>query len=355
METYFLKKEDISKFYDRIACEFQLYLPVRINPPLKIGCEYGFNLPADDYLLKKYSEVKKEEIALNDYRCLEPTKSFFTYIKEDLNESSCLKPPAICGVKNCDLFSLKIQDHVFLGGSEEDHLYKARRESALIIASDCSAFKETCFCAAFDIFPHATEGFDFNLSALNDGYLLDVGSPKARAITESIKNIFSPVTLGQISGRKDKRETLVKRLNEHIAKHQIPKKETLKEIVLSGYDLPIWQEQALTCVECGGCVFICDTCHCFLLTDTQEPECAKRLRVWDGCMFKNFSVVAGGANPLRMRSMRLRNRYLKKFDFFIDNIGLQGCCGCGRCVDVCPGGIDIRHILRKLYESHHTQ
>ncbi|MBI4982929.1 MAG: 4Fe-4S dicluster domain-containing protein [Candidatus Omnitrophica bacterium] len=49
--------------------------------------------------------------------------------------------------------------------------------------------------------------------------------------------------------------------------------------------------------------------------------------------------------------MRLRNRYLKKFDFFIDNLGEQGCCGCGRCIDVCPGKIDIRYILRKLYEE----
>jgi sulfhydrogenase subunit beta (sulfur reductase) len=47
----------------------------------------------------------------------------------------------------------------------------------------------------------------------------------------------------------------------------------------------------------------------------------------------------------------LRNRYLKKFDFFVDNIGSQACCGCGRCVDVCPGKIDIRHILQSFNEE----
>ena len=96
---------------------------------------------------------------------------------------------------------------------------------------------------------------------------------------------------------------------------------------------------------------MCATCHCFLLTDEAANNNAKRLRLWDGCMFNNFTRVASGANPLKLRYMRLRNRYLKKFDFFITNLGEQACCGCGRCIDVCPGKIDIRYILRRLDES----
>jgi ferredoxin len=98
---------------------------------------------------------------------------------------------------------------------------------------------------------------------------------------------------------------------------------------------------------------MCDTCHCFLLSDDSSSGNARRLRLWDGCLLKNFTKVAGGANPLRLRYMRLRNRYLKKFDFFISNLGYQACCGCGRCIEVCPGKIDIRRILRKLYEEKH--
>ncbi|MDD5045360.1 MAG: 4Fe-4S dicluster domain-containing protein [Candidatus Omnitrophica bacterium] len=146
---------------------------------------------------------------------------------------------------------------------------------------------------------------------------------------------------------------MVKRLKEHLSHHQIPKKEALQEIVVSGLDSPVWKEQMQTCVECGGCVFMCDTCHCFLLSDEPIGTGNQRVRSWDGCLYKNFTRVAGGANPLKMRYMRLRNRYLKKFDFFITNIGFQACCGCGRCIDVCPGKIDIRYILRKLYEEKH--
>jgi hypothetical protein len=374
METYFLKAEDIFRFYDRISCDFELYVPVKIEIPSRVKCDYGFSLPGDDYLLKKYSPVRgavslddntkvsngvnKEEIVFNEYRTIEPTRTFFTPAKEEIcsyfeeeTKKPKEKPLALCGIKNCDLFSLKIQDFVFLGGNEPDPLYEERRENALIISSDCTSFKEVCFCKAFDINPHVSEGFDINLSPLNDGYLVDVGSEKAKKIIESIKDILTPATAGQLSAREAKRDSVIKRLQGHLSHHKIPKKDTLQDIVLSGYNSQVWQEQVLTCVECAGCVFMCDTCHCFLLTDERSVENAKRLRIWDGCMFKNFAKVAGGANPLKMRYMRLRNRYLKKFDFFIDNLGIQACCGCGRCIEVCPGKIDIRYILRKLYEE----
>ncbi len=358
MQTYFLKDEDLLRFYSWIAQEFQLYVPVELKSKLSVKCDYVFALPVDDYFLKPYPEVKKEEIVFNAYRCIEPARTYFSPPKENLGNyfkdaqsQNNAKPLAICGLKNCDIFSLKIQDFVFLGGNEPDSFYQSRRGNALIISSDCPNFKEACFCRAFDINPHVSEGFDFNLSPLNDGYLLDIGSAKAENITATMRKILIPATAAQASAREQKRESVIKRLEGHLSHHKIPKKETLKEIVVSGYDSLVWQEQMLNCVECGGCVFMCDTCHCFLLADRPESENAKRIRIWDGCLYKNFAKVAGGANPLKMRYMRLRNRYLKKFDFFMDNLGFQACCGCGRCIEVCPGKIDIRYILRKLYEE----
>lgn len=360
METYFLKKDDILRFYERISVDFQLFVPVRTQSPLKQKCDYQFNLPTDDYLLKKYPEVNKEEIVFNDYRCIEPTaRAFYTHFKEEIcayskNEEAQArkeKPVAVCGVKNCDLYSAKIQDFVFLGGNEEDSVYKARRESTLIISGDCLGFKEVCFCRAFEINPHPDEGFDFNLTPLTEGYLLDVATIRAKDIVASLKDILVPATAVQISARSSKRQILIKRLEEHLSHHRIPKKEVLQEIVLSGYNSQIWQEQMRPCVECAGCIFICDTCHCFLLSDELQGGNAKKLRIWDGCLLKDFTRVAGGANPLKMRYMRLRNRFLKKFDFFIVNLGLAACCGCGRCIEVCPGKIDIRYILRRLYEE----
>jgi formate hydrogenlyase subunit 6/NADH:ubiquinone oxidoreductase subunit I len=361
METYFLKNDDLLKFYERIAQEYELYVPVRVKSTLKAECECKSNLPTDDYSLQKFSKVNKEDIVFSDYRALEPARAFFTHYKEEACEyfenagakEKKEKPQALCGIKNCDLFSLKIQDFVFLGGNEVDPLYKTRRDNTLIISSDCPHFKDACFCRAFDINPYPVEGFDFNLSPLNNGYLLDVATPKAKAIAIALKSILAPATLGQLSGRGAKRESLNLRLDEHLKQYKIPKKEILQDIVLSGYNSGIWTEESRTCVECNGCVFMCDTCHCFLLADDSSSPNAKRFRLWDGCLLKNFTKVAGGGNALRLRFMRLRNRYLKKFDFFISNLGIQACCGCGRCIEVCPGKIDIRRILRKLDEEKH--
>ena len=142
-----------------------------------------------------------------------------------------------------------------------------------------------------------------------------------------------------------------KSLEDHISHHKIPKKDKLQKIVREGYELDLWRQEALRCVECGGCNLGCDTCHCFLLSEDRYGNANERIRVWDACLYANFARVAGGANPLKYRYQRLRNRYMKKFDFFPDNIGLNGCCGCGRCIDVCPAKIDIRNILKTLDAS----
>ena len=65
------------------------------------------------------------------------------------------------------------------------------------------------------------------------------------------------------------------------------------------------------------------------------------------------SAIIHAANVLGLlrKTATAAPLHLKKFDFFIDNIGHQACCGCGRCIDVCPGKIDIRYILRKLYDE----
>ncbi len=361
MNTYFLAENDLFKFYDRIAQDYELFVPVKINSRLKVKCEFAPDLPSQDYGLKRYSVTPKEKIVFNGYRCVEPARALLTHPKEDMCSyfdasnavSDAKRPAAVCGIKNCDLFSLKVQDFVFLGGNEQDHLYKQRREQSLIISSDCPAFKEACFCRAFDINPHVNEGFDFNMSLITGGYLVDVSSDKAQRLARDI-SVISAATSEQMRERENGRRDVIKRMEGHISHHKIPKKDTLQQIVAAGYNSKVFTEQALTCVECGGCVFMCDTCHCFLLADEKDGPIAKRIRVWDGCLYKNFGRVAGEGNPLKLRFMRLRNRYIKKFDFFVNNMGIQACCGCGRCIDVCPGRIDIRYILRRLYEENHA-
>ena len=101
------------------------------------------------------------------------------------------------------------------------------------------------------------------------------------------------------------------------------------------------------CVECGACNMICPTCHCFLLVDQSADDKFQRLKVWDSCLMKRFARVAGGANPRKHLGERLRNRFIKKFDFFPEILGIYACTGCGRCIETCLGDIDIREVLKE--------
>jgi len=291
----------------------------------------------------------------NPYRCVEPLKGFFIpaldkvaeYFQEDTQDSNSSKI-IIFGVKSCDLAGHKVQDFVFLEGVEADSSYRLRRENTILISSDCTDFKKVCHCLAWDILPHPTDGFDLNLSPLNEGYLIEVGSKKGEDLIGQYKEYFVSARDAQVAARKVKRDNLIERLKKHLLPQELVSKDIVQRLMRQGYNLDTWQQFMLTCVECGGCNLICDTCHCFLLADKKEGNINKKLRLWDSCLYANYARVAGGANPLRTRAQRLRNRFMKKFDFFIDNLGIPACCGCGRCIEVCPGKIDIREVLKDV-------
>ncbi len=338
-EIYYSQAASWKNFLTELRQSFRVYVPQKNN---------------GDYLYQEYRDPVN--FSFNSYRAVQPVKSFLFYTKEiiaediftrDLNTEEP-RPTVVVGLKNCDLHSLKVQDFVFKEGIEVDPLYSQRRENTIFISGDCSGFKEVCFCLALEIYPHPKEGFDLNLSPVSDGYLVEVGSERGRDLVGRYQKFFQPAKQTQIEVRESKRRGLIEELDRHIKEKDIPKRTILQSIVRQGYSSDLWKNFCLSCVECGACNFICCTCHCFLIGDTQIKDRNPRLRVWDSCQYANFARVAGGANPLKRRAQRLRNRFLKKFDFFVDNLGMPACEGCGRCIEACPARIDIREILREL-------
>ena len=103
-----------------------------------------------------------------------------------------------------------------------------------------------------------------------------------------------------------------------------------------------WMEESFPCVECGACVFTCPTCRCFILYDTAELT---RKKIWDGCELPMFARVAGGINPRAHKFERFQNRYFCKLGDYEKIYSKPGCVGCGRCISVCPGGIDMRKVI----------
>lgn len=313
----------------------------------------------DDYFYANFSE--NTEAILSSYRAFEPLKTLLIPAREKLNniDPGKEKPIAVFTAKACDISALAVQDFIFLGDRpkfgcsgnctlEQDDIYAQRRKEMLIISADCTNFKEVCWCLGVGLKPYPESGFDINFSYIAEGFVVEIASDKGRISLKGFEKRMLKASAAQIAKRDEKRKEIVRNMEAKLTGLHPGAVEVFQEAVKKGYESESWKEFMLTCVECGGCNFICDTCHCFLLSDEKSNQAPARLKLWDSCLYVNFSRVAGGANPLNTRAKRLRNRFLKKFDFFPDNLGKYACCGCGRCIEVCPGKIDIRKILKTL-------
>ena len=116
------------------------------------------------------------------------------------------------------------------------------------------------------------------------------------------------------------------------------------------WDDELWNELGDRCLSCGACTLVCPTCPCFNVIDEVNLDSTKgeRMRKWDSCMFREYSMVAGGHNFREARADRLKLRFTHKLQAFVGEFGKPACVGCGRCIDICPVDIDIRTVAMRL-------
>jgi len=87
---------------------------------------------------------------------------------------------------------------------------------------------------------------------------------------------------------------------------------------------------------------VCPTCFCTNVEEVTRltEEGAERWRRWDSCFTQEFSYIHGGSIRASVLS-RYRQWLTHKLAAWIDQFGVLGCVGCGRCITWCPVGIDI--------------
>ena len=297
---------------------------------------------------------------LGRYRPVEPFKSLLFPPRERLGvwgEPDAVRegPERIVfGVKNCDLSSLVVQDHVFLDGDFEDPFYKSARDNTIVVTSDCTGYRDVCFCPTVGEQPHPEKGFDINISLLPDGCVIETGTERGVRVLQAVQRYLQPADEHLLSARDEQRAAVYKQVADHTAAAVgLRPNMNLREAVADSFESALWEDFAADCVECGACNFICCTCHCFLLSDGVDAAgCPARSKTWDACLFANFARTAGGGNPRARRAERLRNRFDKKFIYFPQVLGTYACDGCGRCTEACIGKIDIRRVLKRaMHES----
>lgn len=296
---------------------------------------------------KKVSPENVKDIVYNRARTVEPLKIFFAPFKERVvPEVKEIPETVIMGVAACDINGLKILDRVFKDDEYKDPNYEIRREKTTIISFDCFSPYPSCFCELVGTHPYPSEGFDLNISFIEEGLLVDIGSEKGASFIGNDQKFFQ-ATKEQIEKRQKRRDATAEKIKEQNRDFDI---QMVKEKLKGAYHTEIWQhiKDVENCVQCGSCTNNCPSCVCFLLEDTGSQEEIRKVKVWDSCLFPGYARMAAGVSPRPTLYDRYANRLLCKYWYIIENYRITGCTGCGRCITGCPGKIDKRKVLTEV-------
>ncbi|MDI3280669.1 MAG: 4Fe-4S dicluster domain-containing protein [Bacillota bacterium] len=300
-----------------------------------------------------FSEVEDpQEVVLDYTRTLLPLKKYFLPPQDLLFRFSVAEgyqmaaeglaeKRIVFGVHSCDLRALQNLDLVFLGGYPDPY-YAARRENTLLIGVSCTP-DELCFCASVGA-DSVTEGYDLFLTELEDGYFVEIGSSAGNDLVQEQKELFREVTDEDVAAFKRRFKARHQSFRRHLETSGLPRIMSLE------HASSIWASRGEECLGCGGCSMVCPTCYCFSVAEVPnlDGQSGVRYRQWDSCLFKDYSVVAGGHNFRPQRGERLRQRIFHKHKDFPERYGRSGCVGCGRCIAFCPAGLDVTEIIRQL-------
>ncbi|MBG0774878.1 MAG: 4Fe-4S dicluster domain-containing protein [Desulfovibrionaceae bacterium] len=251
------------------------------------------------------------------------------------------------GASPCGARGLTLMDQVLLRDGVEDPCYRIWREHALVAAIVCQAPYSSCFCNWVGGAPDDARGSDLLLAEIEDGFVVEAVTDKGLA---AVRERLAVATEEQARAAAERAEA---------ARAALPAPPDLDDcparLNAAFDDMDFWNEAAAGCIHCGACTYACPTCTCFNITDEASGLAGERIRTWDSCMFPNYTQEAGGHNPRPTRAHRLRNRVLHKFAFHPARFGEFSCTGCGRCIRLCPMGLDIRTIIRTIEPRTATQ
>ncbi len=252
--------------------------------------------------------------------------------------SSDAAPMAFLGVRGCDLAALRIHDRVLSQGPVQDADYTARRQSAVVVAVNCTRPASTCFCTSMGTGPEVGPGYDLALTELDDGFLVDTGSPLGAELAGRLGT--RPATTAQAAAAATAVGDARSIIGNPVDTGRV------RDGLLTRLEDPRWAQVAERCLSCSNCTLVCPTCFCTGINQRSDLAGQESVseRVWNSCFSDGFARVAGG--DFRPRSQdRYRQWLTHKFATWVDQFGSSGCVGCGRCIAWCPAGIDVREEL----------
>ena len=324
MQTKWISKKDLKKLITKWMKNYWVYAPIHN------GHELAFQI------VKKTAQIPPDEYSNTRY----PAKSLFLPQSEVLMKYDGIlrsventeKEKILFGLRPCDAHAMHLLDHALVDEQNPDEYWKQKRESAIVISMGCTSPEETCFCTAVGGSPFNTADSDALLVELEDAYCVYI-------LTEKSSTLFKELPDADAAQLQK-----VKKLTQKVESNMpalLPKQD-LHDALMASFESDFWKEVSQSCFGCGVCTFLCPSCFCFDIVD--ETVRKERVRNWDTCMFRTYSLEASGHNPRPTKVERTRQRVMHKFVYWVDLIDEIGCTGCGRCMKYCPVNIDIREI-----------
>jgi len=279
------------------------------------------------------------------------TQLMFTYSLNDADDDCRIlkevpmdeRPRAVIGIRPCDALAFPLVRRNFDTPEYQDTFWVRTYEATTFVGLACNEPCATCFCTSAGTGPFGKEGLDVLLVEDGDDFFAEPLTPKGESLLET-----AGWTTEAGGGAEEKITSMAAAANEHITS-AVSFDNIKKREILELYDAPFWEEEAISCINCGTCTYVCPTCWCFDIQDETFGKSGVRMRNWDSCMSPLFTLHASGHNPRTKKHERVRQRFMHKLKYYVDKYdnGIQ-CVGCGRCVRLCPVNIDIRSICNKM-------
>ncbi len=247
----------------------------------------------------------------------------------------------VFGVRACDAAALGILDRVFLS-DPVDSYYKNSRDHGTVVTLACNKPEETCFCNSFGIDPSSPAG-DVECFKDEENLYLAPLTEKGEALISSIGEILTECSDDSADGVKAAVHSVMKELPLSDLKP-----DDFTDDQLAVFKSDKWAELYRSCLGCGTCTFVCPTCQCYDIKDFDTGNGIQRFRCWDSCMYSDFTMMASGT-PRLTQLERFRQRFMHKLVYYpMNNDGVYGCVGCGRCLKKCPVSMNIVKVMKSL-------
>ncbi len=270
-------------------------------------------------------------------------EEMFRFSDKGVSSKSNGERRVIFGVRSCDISAIALLDR-FYGELYEDSFYMDRRRNTVFISIACNTPDPTCFCIGLGTGPFLKSGFDIQLTDLGNRYLVQAGSGEGLKIIRRFRHLFQKPEKTDFD---DQYEAMLS--SQSGFEKRITLETVRQKIITAKVEDSFWESVALRCFQCGGCVYECPLCTCFNVVDWKEDkDKGVRMRLWDTCMFKGFTKMAGNVLPAEKQIMRTKRWYFHKLLYYPEQFGKFGCVGCGRCTITCPGRIDMAAVANKL-------